>query len=272
MAAETPESQPHWFSTRLADVLAPVLTLILLLIAWQAIVTIGQIRPILLPGPNSVLSAATRMAPQLAQATLRTSLAAMCGLMISTCIGVLTAFVFSQSALIRRALYPYAVLIQTVPIIAVAPIIIVTCGRGFLSISLIAAIISLFPIITNTTTGLLQTDAGLLELFRLHHATRWQTLFKLRLPSSLPYLIAGVRIAGGAAIVGAIVGEFFVSDGQTGLGSLIQTKFAAFNLSELYATVLTAALLGTTFFAAITVIGEFILQRWFGMSMSGRRS
>lgn len=272
MSQLPPDGRPRFAGRlRLTDVLAPMLTLCLLLLIWQAVVTIGRVPPILLPDPLSVWNEALKMESQLRTATMRTALAAGCGLAMSTLAGVLIAFVFSQSVLIRRALYPYAVLVQTIPIIAVAPIIVVTCGRGFFSTSLVAAIISLFPIITNTTTGLLQTDAGLLEFFQLHRASRWQTLFKLRLPSSLPYLIAGVRIAAGAAIVGAIVGEFFVGAGLTGLGSMIQNQFGQFKLAPMYATVLTAALLGTAAFAAITAIGEFVLQRWFGMSLSGRR-
>jgi NitT/TauT family transport system permease protein len=177
--------------------------------------------------------------------------------------------VFSQSALFRRALYPYAVLLQTVPIIAVAPIVIVSLGRGFLSISLIACIISMFPVITNTTTGLLQVDRNLLDLFSLNQATRMQVLFRLRLPSAMPYLISGIRIASGSAVVGAIVGEFFVGSGQPGLGALIQRKTASLALPELYATVASSTLLGTIVFGSITLAGDTLLRRRFGMSLSG---
>ena len=156
---------------------------------------------------------------------------------ISIVAGTSLAFLFSQSAMIRRALFPYAVLLQTVPIIAIAPIVIVSFGRGFFSVALVSSVISLFPIVTNTTTGLLQIDPNLLDLFRLNSASRWQTLWKLRLPSSLPFLLAGIRIACGSAIVGAIVGEFFVGSGQPGLGAMIQRKSASLDLADLYATV-----------------------------------
>ncbi len=274
--------------------LAPVFVFFLVLLFWQLAVVVGKINPILLPSPllcrlnadswpeplvkatadfpvNSVASSAWKIKNDLLEATTRTSFAALTGLLMSVVLGTLLAFLFSQSTLIRRALYPYAVLLQTIPIIAIAPIVIVSFGRGFFSITLVSCVISLFPIITNTTTGLLLIDPNLLDFFRLNGATRLQTLIKLRVPSSLPYLFAGIRIACGSAIVGAIVGEFFVGAGQPGLGAMIQRKSASLDLSELYATVLTSTALGTLCFAAVTALGEFILRRWFGMSLDGRK-
>lgn len=256
---------------QLIGLIAPLLVLMAVLLVWQFFVSTSGISSVILPGPYSIGEAAVRDREILLAATLRTSLAALCGLASATVIGTLTAFAFSQSIIVRRALFPYALLLQTVPIIAIAPIIVVSLGRGFLSISLIACIISVFPIITNTTTGLLQIDANLRDLFRLHQATWWQVLLKLRLPSSLPYLVTGIRIAGGSAIVGAIVGEFFVGSGQPGLGALIQRKTASLAVADLYAAVIAATLLGTAVFAAISLLGEWFLRRWFGMSLGGVR-
>ena len=193
----------------------------------------------------------------------------MVGLFGSVVFGVSSAFAFSQSRLIRSAFYPYAILLQTVPIIAIAPIVVIAVDRGFYGVALISMIISIFPIITSTTTGLLQVDLNLLELFRLNSATRWQTLWRLRLPNALPYLISGIRIAGGAAIVGAIVGEFFVGSSLKGLGVMIERKKSGIHTDELYATVLVSTLLGIAVFAIVTVVGEWILKRFFGMSLSG---
>lgn len=256
----------------LADLLVPLLVLALLLAAWQGAVWWWRISPVLLPGPGAVLSACWKIRAGLLESALRTALAALTGLSISIVLGTLTAFAFSQSALVRRAFYPYAVLLQTVPIIAIAPIVIVSLGRGFSSVAVVSAILSLFPIITSTTTGLLQVDGTLLDLFRLYRASRWQTLLKLRVPAALPYLISGIRIASGSSIVGAIVGEFFVGDGTPGLGSMIQRKSASLVLSELYATVGAATVLGTLVFGLITVLGETVLRRRFGMSLGGRVS
>ena len=254
-----------------ADLLLPLAVLTLLLLVWQAVVSLFRISPVLFPSPLLVLQAVWKIRWQLSEATLRTAAAAASGLAMGICTGTLTAFAFSQSAAVRRAFYPYAVLLQTVPIIAIAPIVIVTLGRGFLSVTLVAAILSLFPIITNTTTGLLQVDGNLQDLFRLNHATRWQTLIHLRVPAALPYLLSGIRISSGSAIVGAIVGEFFVGSGTPGLGALIQRKSASLVLSELYAVVLISTLLGTLAFGGISVAGEWVLRRWFGMSLSEAR-
>ena len=165
-----------------------LLVFVLLVIVWQSTVWLGNIHPVLFPGPAAVATAAWKLRIDLLEATFRTALAAFTGLSISVIVGTLSAFVFSQSTMIRRALYPYAVLLQTIPIIAIAPIVIVSFGRGFFSIALVSSVISLFPIITNTTTGLLQIDPNLLDLFRLNGATRLQTLLKLRVPCSLPFL------------------------------------------------------------------------------------
>ncbi|MFM8478762.1 MAG: ABC transporter permease [Planctomycetaceae bacterium] len=253
------------------DLLLPLAVLALLLVIWQSVVSFFQISPVLFPSPLLVLQAGWKIRWQLSEAALRTAAAAATGLCLGTCAGTLTAFAFSQSIAVRRAFYPYAVLLQTVPIIAIAPIVIVTLGRGFLSVTLVAAILSLFPIITNTTTGLLLVSADLQDLFRLNHATRWQTLIHLRVPAALPYLLSGIRISSGSAIVGAIVGEFFVGSGTPGLGALIQRKSASLVLSELYAVVLISTLLGTLSFGGISVAGEFVLRRWFGMSLSEAR-
>jgi NitT/TauT family transport system permease protein len=274
-------------------IVAPVIVFCLVVMIWQAVVLSGTVHPILLPNPlltqlnpdvwpgflvgwfsnfpkNSVVLSAWENRSDLATAAGRTALAASTGLTLSVILGTCLAFAFSQSALIRRAFYPYAVLLQTIPIIAIAPIVIVSFGRGFFSIALVSCLISLFPIIANTTTGLLQIDRDLFDLFRLNGATRLQTLIKLRIPSSLPYLISGIRIASGSAIVGAIVGEFFVGSGQAGLGAMIQNQSTSLRMSDLYATMITSTALGTLAFAGVTQMGEWILRRWFGMSLGGR--
>ena len=252
-------------------IIAPVAVAVAVVAVWQTFVWVNDVSPLVLPSPLQVCFALINERADLVEAAWCTTYAALTGLTASTLIGVLTAFAFSQSRTVRRTFYPYAILLQTVPIIAVAPIIVISFGRGFYSVALVSLVISLFPIITNTTTGLLQIDARHRELFELHSATWWQTLWKLRLPSSLPYLISGVRIAGGAAIVGAIVGEFFVGSSQPGLGAMIQKKAAGIAMDELFATVFVSTILGVTIFGIITVIGERILKRFFGMSLSGVR-
>lgn len=263
--------ETHRLTSVLRQVLAPVMVTIMLLGIWQFGVWASGISNIVVPSPIEVVRALVSQSPQLAVACGHTAMAAFVGLLGSIIFGVACAFAFSQSPLIRSAFYPYAILLQTVPIIAIAPIVVIAVDRGFYGVTLISMIISVFPIITSTTTGLLQVDSNLLELFQLNSATRWQTLWKLRLPNALPYLINGIRIAGGAAIVGAIVGEFFVGSSLKGLGVLIERKKSGIHTDELYATVFVCSLLGVIVFTATTVIGEWVLGKYFGMSLSGGR-
>jgi len=253
----------------LVQVAAPLAISLLVLSAWQIYVWQTGISRIVVPSPIDVGSALVREFPKLMEACLQTATTAMSGLFCSLVLGVTTAFAFSQSRLVRSAFYPYAILLQTIPIVALSPIVVVAVGRGFYGVMLISMIISVFPIITSTTTGLLQVDQELLELFRLNAATRWQTFWKLRLPNALPYLISGLRIAAGSAIVGAIVGEFFVSSDMTGLGVLIERKESSIHTDELYAAVFVSTALGVAVFAAITLFGDWILRRFLGSSLSG---
>lgn len=251
------------------SVLLPLAVSVAVVGLWQLTIVTFDIRKFIVPRPMEVFDAIRSMRMELAVATARTAVAAISGLAISTVLGTVTAFAFAQSSLIRRAFYPYAILFQTVPVIAIAPLIILSFGRGFHSVTLVSIVISVFPVVTNTTTGLLQIDNQLHELFRLHGASWWQTLWKLRLPSALPWMISGIRIASGVAVVGAIVGEFFVGSSQPGLGAWIQRKTASADLPALYATIIASTLLGVTVFVVLTWIGDLVLRRWFGTQLSG---
>jgi NitT/TauT family transport system permease protein len=172
--------------------------------------------------------------------------------------------VFSQSRAIRASCYPYAIFLQTVPIVAVAPLIITWFDYGFHSVVLVALVISLFPVITNATTGLLAVDPARLDLFRLCGATRWQILFKLRLPNAVPYLVTAAKTSSGLSVVGAIVGEFFVGAGmgRCGLGFLIRQKLEQLQTAELFAAVIASAVLGVVIFASISLLSATVLSRW----------
>ncbi len=253
----------------LMSIILPVFVLAAVIGLWNVTVRVFAIPSYVMPTPLDVWHALAGMRTELIQSTGRTAATAVVGLVASSLLGTFIAFLFAQSVIVRRAFYPYAILLQTVPVIAIAPLIILTFGRGFHSVTLVAAIISIFPVITSTTTGLLQIDLQLSDLFRLHRASWWQTLWKLRLPSALPWMISGIRIASGVAVVGAIVGEFFVGASQPGLGALIQRKTASLNLPELYATVIASVVLGVTTFAIITFVGDCVLRHWFGRRLDG---
>jgi NitT/TauT family transport system permease protein len=219
----------------------------------------------LLPSPIDVAGAILRDPAKLLYAMLRTGAAAVAALVASVFGGVLIGFVFAQSAILRRSLYPYAVFLQTVPIIAVAPLIVLWMGYGTASIVTVATIISVFPVITAATAGLTRVDPLLADVFRLHHASRWQTLWKLRMPNAVPSIITGARTSSGLAVIGAIVGEFFTGygAGDSGLGFLIRVTADQSRTPDLFAAVLTSTALGVCIFGVVSAAGAAILSRWY---------
>ena len=254
---------------RLARRLAPpLLTAVVMVILWETAVRWFQWPAYFVPGPGHVAGVFLRQWPKLVQATALTAVGASGGYLLSLLAGIVIAFGFSQSRIIRRCLYPYAIFLQTVPIIAIAPLIINWLGTGLPSVVVVAFIISLFPIITNATAGMLAVDPELVDLFRLHNAGRLQSLWKLRLPNSVPAIITGAKISSGMAVIGAIVGEFFAGYGtqRYGLGYLILQTSAQLKTAELFAAVIASTLLGVTIFATVNGIGDAVLTRWYDVS------
>lgn len=243
--------------------LPPAVLFVVVILTWHYTVVGFGIKAFLVPKPFGVLQAAVEIRSELLTAIGLTAAAALCGFVSSLLVGSLTACVFSQSRMIRSSCYPYAIFLQTVPIVAVAPIIVVWFGAGFHSIVLVSFMISLFPIVTNVTAGMLSVDPDLLDLFRLYRASRWQVLWKLRLPHSVPFLVAGARTSSGMAVVGAIVGEFFAGNlaERHGLGYVI-LQGQQFNTAKLFAAVIASTLLGIAIFGASTLIGLTVLRRW----------
>jgi NitT/TauT family transport system permease protein len=249
----------------LAAVLPPVLLFFGVLVVWHVVVVRWKVPPYLLPGPLDVGRAALENSAKLASATGITAAGATCGFGVSLAIGVLIAIVFSQSAIVRRSLFPYAIFFQTVPIVAIAPLIVLWSGTGFRSVVLVAFIVSVFPIITNATAGLTSIDPDLVDLFRLHGASRWQTLSKLRLPSAVPSTVTGAKTSSGLAVIGTIVGEFFVGYDPSehyGLGYLIQESTTQLKVDVVLCAVVLATLLGLVVFGAVNLVGALVLRRY----------
>lgn len=265
MTAVSAASNKSGFRSLLRTIVPPLLLLVLVGLIWHVLVRQFDVPRILLPGPLDVLSAAQKNAGKLLQATAQTAFAAVAGFVLSLAVGTLIACVFSQSKIIRTSCYPYAIFLQTVPIVAIAPLIIAWSGYGFRSIVLVSFVISLFPIITNGTAGMLSPDADLLDLFRLHGAGRLQVWLRLRLPSSVPYLLTGARTSSGLAVVGAIVGEFFAGYGAKvfGIGYLLQASQGRLRTEELFAVIGASTLLGIAIFGAVNLTSTTILRRWF---------
>ncbi len=242
----------------------PLIALAIVVAIWQGIVSWWKPPAILLPGPFKVLEAAIAEAPKLAMATFVTLIAALGGFTSSLIIGSCVAMLFSQSAIFRVSFYPYAIFLQTVPIVAVAPIIVIWFGEGTAAVIVIAFMVILFPIITNGTTGMIAIPSELQDLFALNGATRWQTLSKLQFPHALPHLVTGAKISSGLSVLGAIVGEYFAGAGATrpGLGYLVFAANRQFQMDFLLASVITCTLLGVLMFCLVSWVGERRLLYW----------
>jgi len=254
-----------WFALKSVAVLA------CLLAVWQIAVVELAIPKYILPGPWIVAQAVIERFPELASSLLLTTEAAALGLAGSVVVGVAVALVFAQWRGLRQLLFPYTILLQTVPIVAIAPLVIMWAGTGVYPVALIAFIICLAPIIANTTQGLISVDENLIHLFLMHNATRMQVLFKLRLPNAMPNLFVGIRISAGIAVVGAIVGELFAGSsrvGQGGLGYAITYASAQLETDYLFALVVAATVLGFAFFFTGAFLEWYFLHNWHESSRS----
>ncbi len=252
-------------SHRLHRVLPPVLLLFLLGCIWQIITEAFAVPSFVLPSPLEIASEAIGNGKALLSATALTALAAVLGFSFSLVVGCLIGFAFSQWAIVRRSCYPYAIFLQTVPIVAIAPLIIIWFGTGLQSVVLVSFIVSLFPMIANATAGLTSLDRDLVDLFRLYDASGLQMLLKLRLPASVPFVIAGAKTSSGLSVIGAIVGEFFAGYGtdRYGLGYLITLTSGQLKIAYLFAAILCSTGLGLAIFGLVSWAGDWILSRWY---------
>ena len=237
----------------------------MLLGLWIAIIYLFHIQAYMLPTPLQVGHAAIERFPSLLTSLGITAAAAGGGLAASIVAGLAIAMVFAQSRWVRRMLYPYTILLQTVPIVAIAPLILMWAGPGIFSVMLVTFIICLAPIIANTTQGMISVERNLVDMFLMNNATRAQVLFKLRLPHAMPSIFAGVRISSGIAVIGAITGELFAGSARVGVGGIgysIQYASAQLETDYLFALVVAATLLGFVFFFAVMWVEWYFLHHW----------
>lgn len=250
--------------TWLRSVLPPVVALVAILAVWEGFVRALGIQAFLLPPPSAVLTAAVHDGRELASSAWNTAEAALLGFGLSALIGILVAVVLASSRVLERALYPYTLFLQTVPIVAIAPLLVLWFGPGQRAVAASAFIVSVFPVIANTLSGLRSVEPALRDMFRLYGARRLATLLKLELPGALPNIFTGLRIASGLAVIGAIVGEFVAgfSEGGAGLGILVLAAYRQLRTDLLFAAVLCAAGLGIVLFGTVSLAGTRLLRRW----------
>jgi NitT/TauT family transport system permease protein len=242
----------------LGAVLPPLVPLVTITLAVEIAVRQGWVRAFLVPAPSTVASTLIREAASFRALLLETTTASLAGFGLSIVAGIAIAVALSSAAWIQRAFYPYAVFFQTVPIIAIAPLLVIWLDFDR-TVRASAFIVSVFPVIANTLQGLLSTDPALRDLFKLYGAGRMATLWKLRLPYALPSILTGLRVAAGLAVVGAIVGEFITG---AGIGGDIIVARQQQRVDKVFADLLLSAVLGMALFFLINLTSRLTLRHW----------
>jgi NitT/TauT family transport system permease protein len=248
-----------------ANFIAPIIVGILFLLAWELLVKIFNIPPYLLI-IQTLIKDWNQLFPSLI-ITLQITLFAFLAAIVS---GLAIAILFTQSKWIERSFFPYAVILQTTPIVAIAPLIIIWLRNNtFAALIVCAWIVAFFPIVSNTTVGLNSVEKNLSNLFQLYKASRWQTLLYLRLPTALPYFLSGLRISGGLALIGAVVAEFVAGTGGARSGIAYQILMSSYNLQipRMFAALFLTTISGVLIFVSLTIISDLLLKNWHESSM-----
>jgi len=245
-------------------VLPPIAIGVIVLVAWETLVRLKGIPPYILPGPLLIATTLGKDWSSLFPSLLVTLAVTGAALSVATVAGAAIAILFAQSRWVERSFFPYAVVLQVTPIVAIAPLIIIWVKNIQLSLLICAWIVAFFPVVSNTTLGLNSTDHHLLELFELYGASRRQVLWHLRLPSALPYFLGGLRISGGLALIGAVVAEFVAGTGgaQSGLAYRILEAGYTLQIPRMFAALLLISLTGVLIFLALSALTHLILHRW----------
>jgi NitT/TauT family transport system permease protein len=247
------------------DILFPLLLGLAVLGLWEWVVAVKQIPPYVLPAPSAIARAFAGNFSSLMAALAATLLITIEGFAGAVIVAVALAILFSQSRLVERALYPYAVILQVTPVVAIAPLILIWVGFDHIdfALSLLAGLIAFFPILSNTVLGLKSADFNLMDLMRLYGASRWQILWRLQFPSALPSLLAGMKIGGVIALIGEVTAEFVAGSGTaTGLAWRITESGNRLEIATMFAALALLAALGIAIFAALSLLEYLLLRRW----------
>lgn len=248
-----------------ARIFSPVLVVLVLLGLWEALVRLWQVPAFVLPPPSAIGHALADDFSSLMFSAWMTLRISMTAFVLAVIGGVALAVLFSQSRAVEMALFPLAVILQVTPIVAIAPLIVIWVGidnpnRALLLMAWIAAF---FPVLSNMTLGLRAADHGLLDLYRLYGATRWQVLTQIRLPSALPYLLSAMKISGGLALIGTVVAEFVAGSGASmGLAWRIMESGNRLQIAKMFAALLLLSLLGIAIFFCLSALEKLLLRRW----------
>jgi NitT/TauT family transport system permease protein len=248
---------------QVARVLLPVGVLALGIFAWDLVVRVNSIPPYVLPGPGLVFATLWSDRTLLWESLMVTLTTTLEGFGLALFGGVGLAVLFNQSRLLEYSLYPYAVILQVTPIVAIAPLLLIYLPQP-VAVLACAWIVAFFPVLANTTLGLSSVDRNLADLFALYGASRWQVLRRLKLPSAMPYILGGMKIAGGLSLIGAVVAE--IAAGSAGAGSGLAYRIAEsgyrLNIPRMFAALLLLSAAGVVIFFALSLFSHLVLRRW----------
>lgn len=250
--------------TKIARWTLPSLVLLLVIGGWQAYVTLAEVPHYILPSPWLIAKTLVTDWDVLWPALVVTGRLTSIALVLAVLGGLAIAVAFTQSKWIELAMFPYAVILQVTPVVAVAPLLQIYVDSAFLAALLCAWIVAFFPILSNTTIGLKSADHNLQDLFKIYGASKWQTLRYLAAPSALPFFLGGLKIAGGLALIGSVVAEFVIGRAGTGLGlasTLLEASYR-FNFGRLYASLILISVMGVAIFGLMSLISHLCLFRW----------
>jgi NitT/TauT family transport system permease protein len=257
---------------RMLRVALPIIVLALGLALWQAVVRIENIPPYVLPSPGLIFQTLAGDWALLFQSLLVTLTTTIEGFLLAAIGGVGLAVLFNQSRLVEYSLYPYAVILQVTPIVAVAPLLLIYLPQP-LAVLACAWIVAFFPVLANTTLGLNSVDRNLADLFALYGASRGQVLWNLKLPAALPYILGGLRIAGGLSLIGAVVAE--IAAGSAGAGSGLAYRIAEsgyrLNIPRMFAALLLLSVAGIVIFYLLSLVNYLALRRWHESALKQER-
>ena len=257
-----PHQRPAKQATALG-VLLPVIVLAVILVMWEMAVRLNGIQPYVLPGPVLVLQTLIADWGVLWDSLLTTLIPTLEGFVAAAVGGVALALLFNQSRWLELALFPYAVVLQVTPVIAIAPLLLIYLPQQT-AVVVCAWIVGFFPVLANTALGLKSVDRNLAGLFQLYGASRWQRLRRLELPSALPFILGGLRIAGGLSLIGAVVAE--IAAGSAGAGSGLAYRIAEsgyrLNIPRMFAALLLLSVAGIVIYGLLALVSHLILRRW----------
>ncbi|MFH1343163.1 MAG: ABC transporter permease [Pseudomonadota bacterium] len=247
----------------LLRILLPVIVLAAGIAAWELVVRLNDIKPYVLPAPSVVFQTLGTDWPVLSQSLLTTLLTTLEGFVAAAFGGIVLALLFNQSKWLEYSLFPYAVILQVTPVIAIAPLLLIYLPQQTAVVAC-AWIVAFFPVLSNTTLGLNSVDRNLAGLFQLYGASRMQTLRYLKLPAALPHILGGLRIAGGLSLIGAVVAE--IAAGSAGAGSGLAYRIAEsgyrLNIPRMFAALLLLSAAGIVIYAALALTSYLVLRRW----------